>query len=531
MMVILLPILVLFLAALSMTALLFWRPKIGIIWFSAVISAFLAWSIVLFLRLQLPDSFTPITGRSTELVPLVITFRLDKISWPYSLALAASLLAYVLIAVVGLTSKSFNRSEWISLPASLVLGGLGLSAVFSGNLNTLLLSWAAIDLLWLFFMLGTSRDYLVIMLTFAVRAAGIYLAIAMAFTQPAGTPLIFPGLDPAGNTILFLAAFLRLGSMLLNDRFVDQRNTKQTFHVISTVVLAASAMIVVTRESGEIMPSLAPVFVGLTTSLAVIFGLLGLIRYQRSGATWLWISGIASLGVISAIIAQTDASLAWGIALILSGSLLCLLNLSSRAIKFLFVIGFICLSTLPFTPNWQGIRIYPLPGEGFKTGYSWLFWLLAQAFLFASFTMIMLKPRPAQPATERWAHVLPLIGLIFLPVTQITILLIGVPGITNDLQAFPPLSLIVFSLIPIAFTAIGARFFPKTTRVSVRASAFLDRISPYQWISRTIDRVFNGIAHFIGFIDQLIEGEGGILWTMLFVLLLFALWIRFRAGG
>jgi hypothetical protein len=530
-MLILTPVILLIITSLVLTVMLFWRPKIGIIWFIAVISAFLTWLIVLFLRLRMPETFSIGSSESNGIFPFITSFRLDKVSWPYAWAITASLLACTLTAVVGLATKAFSRADWVSLPASLVFGGLGLCSVFSGNLNTLLLSWAAFDLLWLFIMLGTNQDHQAIVLAFAIRSAGIFLAIAMAFTQPAGTPLTFPTVDAVGNTILFMAALIRLGSFSVSERSIDQTISNQAFHRFSTIVIASSAFIVITRGSGEILPSLVPLLLGLASIVALLCSLIGLIQYQEPSISWLWIGGMASLVVISALIGEPEASLAWGIALILSGSLFFFMNFIARTNKFLFLLGFLGLSTLPFTPTWQGIRIYPVPGAGSEGGFAWMIWLLAQSFLLVCFSIAMLKPRPSQPATDRWAYVIPPIGLSLLPLTQFTILVIGVPGLTNDLEAFPTLALALFSLVSIALAVIGVRFYPRTPRVSTRISTALNKITPYDWVTHSIGWFFAWITQFVEFIEQLIEGRGGILWTLLFVLLLFALWIQFGAGG
>lgn len=530
-MLILIPILFLLLVSIILTGIILWRPRMGITWFVSTITAFITWLVILFMRFRIPETFTV----GFQDTPGVITFSAkllsDSISWPYAWALSASLLACTLVFAIHLSVKDTNLPGRFTLPASMIFGSVGLWAIYSANLNNLILAWAAIDLLWLLFMLLGSQDHQAILTAFAVRGFGLFLAVSAAFTQQADIPLTFPIENTTSNTLVFLGAAIRLGSIPLGGKILEKNISNKDLHFFINLVIAASALIYITRGSVGISTGLESIFLGVAGILALLCGLTWLIFNPGTGKVWLWVSGISVLSLIAALIREEQASLAWGIVLILPGSLLLYTHYRPRFLTIWTLAGLIMLCTLPFTPAWQGIRIYPLPDQFIRHGFGWLFWLLAQTLLLAGYLIAIRKPKLSLPGSDRWVEIIYPIGLVFLPLTHISILVFGEPGLTNDLQGFPALSLSLFSLVSIALAFVSSAVVTRNSQLVLRVSNSLMKITPYKWAARTIEGLFRLISQLVSFIDRILEGEGGILWTLLIVLLLFALWFQVGAGG
>lgn len=530
-MLILLPLAFLAFVSIILTGLVLWRPRIGIAWFVSTIAVFITWLMILYLRFRLPETFSI----GIREVPGNISFsaRLlsDNISWPLAWALSASLLTFTVVFAIRLSTKEVNRFSSSSLPASLIFGSLGLWAIFSGNFNNLILAWAAIDLVWLLLMLMSSQDHQAILITFAIRGFGLFLAIGASIAQQPGVPPIFPIVDTTAYSWIFLGAVIRLGSIAFSGRIFETANSNQDFHLFVNLVVAASAIIAVIRGSDGNSSGMGTILLGLTGFLALIYGIIWLALNPETGRFWSWIMGVSALSVIAALTGEEQASLAWGIVVILPGSLLLYTHYRPRFSAFWWLAGIMMLSTLPFTPAWQGIRIYPLPGQVFNQGVGWIVWLLAQTLLFTGYVIAMRKSRLTLPGPDRWVEIVYPIGLIFLPLTHIIILLFGVPGLTNDLKGFPALSLSVYSLASLALAVAGSLLVKQYSAKITRAAYLIRTITPYQWVTRVIGSMFRAISQFSSLVDRILEGEGGILWTFLFVILLFALWFQFGAGG
>src|SRR5512143_712851 len=158
-MLIFLPISLLILTSIILAVLRFLNPKSGVLWLVSAALTLLTWLIVMLMRLRIPESFTLGSTGSFITLPFQYSLLLDKISWPYAWALSTSLLAFILISATRLSSDNTLRPTWSFWPINLLMGGLGLWSIFSGNLNSLILSWAAIDLIWLFYVLSNSYDH------------------------------------------------------------------------------------------------------------------------------------------------------------------------------------------------------------------------------------------------------------------------------------------------------------------------------------------------------------------------------------
>jgi formate hydrogenlyase subunit 3/multisubunit Na+/H+ antiporter MnhD subunit len=77
--------------------------------------------------------------KPVTLFPASPSLLVDHASWPFLFALVSLTLAIILTAAASLQSN-----YWMTWSNTLLLAGLGILAVISGNLLTLLLAWAVI---------------------------------------------------------------------------------------------------------------------------------------------------------------------------------------------------------------------------------------------------------------------------------------------------------------------------------------------------------------------------------------------------
>ncbi len=147
-MFILIPIFILFAAAAAILILQWMRPSFGFSWLLATLAAFLAWLSLIILRLRLPLSLVFIQWRPQDLFIASPTLLIDRFSWPYATGLAALVLAAILTASV---RSLFNTSPY-AWAGTLAVAAIGLMAIFAGNPLTLLMAWAAVDLVELFIL-------------------------------------------------------------------------------------------------------------------------------------------------------------------------------------------------------------------------------------------------------------------------------------------------------------------------------------------------------------------------------------------
>ena len=553
-MLIFLPILLLTTAPLVMLAVRIWRPRFAYYWLAAAGAALLALPLVLAARLTLPlPSGLPLAAwQPVRFFPGSPILLLDSVSWPYALALAALALAVVLTDV----ARS-AEADWISWGGSLLLAGLAMAAVLAGNLVTLLLAWGAIDLVEAALLLSPmmqSEERTRAVVAFFMRTGGVAVALwagmaaaaageVVAFGAAAASPA---GLSHPVGTLLLLAAALRLGVLPMHLPFTVELPRRRGLGAMMRLAPAAGSLALLARAAeADAPPGLSSWLLGACVLAGLYGGLAWLSAKDELDGRPFWILGMAMLALASAVRGQPAASMAWGAALLLSGGLLFLASARPRLLLPLPVLGLLWASALPFTPAWEGVRLYAGP-------FSFLVVLLlpVHALLLAGYIRHALHPAPAPPGLERWVWLVYPWGLALLPVSHI---LIGwlerpAPGASPGLLAsWPALT----ALLLVGLAALLARrrmhqpaeaaFSPDAPQASAavlqivailrRTAAVLWSVLSFEWLYRLSDGIYRLAGRGLAFINRVLEGDGGILWTLLLLTLLLSLLARQGLGG
>ena len=362
-MILLLPIGILLLAALAITILDRLRPKFGTSWIIASLAAFLAWLTIIFLRLRLPTTLALFSWESIELNLIgEFSLLLDYDAWPYILGLVTMALAVILTDAARTRHDSTPRS-WA---ASLVITALGVLALQSGTSLTLMAAWMIVDLLELFYLLrleDADRFLLRIILSYSVRMASI-LSLILATTQVwhLGGPFDLTQIPPQTGFFFLLAAGLRLGVLPLNLPILQEPNLRRGAGSIIRLAPVASSLSLLARLPADLLPPplipWAPLFKGLLAAAALYAAFRWLRAADEIVGRPFWIIAWSSFAMLSVLNGAPTASLAWGSALILPGSLLFLYFPRIQRMNFLLHFGLISLVGLPFTPlasGWTGL--------------------------------------------------------------------------------------------------------------------------------------------------------------------------------
>ena len=216
------PILLLVFTSLVMLVIRLARPGFAYLWLVAALGALLAWAMVLFTRTHIPQNLPLMTWLPAAFFPASPALLVDPVSWSYALALATLALAVILTDVLRAAD-----ADWVPWAGSLVVTALGLLAVLSGNLLTLLLAWTAIDLAELVILLvlvpqSSTREQII--LAFGARLAGTVLVIGAGLVAiSTGSALTFSTIPPQVVVYLLLAAGLRLGVLPMHTSFLAGR--------------------------------------------------------------------------------------------------------------------------------------------------------------------------------------------------------------------------------------------------------------------------------------------------------------------
>ncbi len=513
-MLILISCLLLFVTALVLMALSVAQPNARYAWLTAVGGAMLAMGCVFIWLAQMPFDLVLPAWQPRALFVNPILFRADGFSWPFALSITALTLTILLTAVA--RPIFTNSYAWAG---ALALGGLGLLAVTAGNPFTLLLVWSALDFTELVTQLrsvhGASNSEKVV-ISFSTRALGSFLLLwANIVSIARGSAFDFQSIAPGSGLYLVAAAGLRLGVLPLHLPYAPAQSESTLRRGLGTslrLISAASSLALLTHiPAGSLSSAFTPYLIALATIAALYGGWMWLRAPDELTGRPYWIIGLAALSVISALSDNPLGAVAWGCALVLVGGALFLASVQHVWLNRVLLVGAWSLSSLPFSLTasaWLGNLGFFIP-----------FVIVAQALLMAGFIRHALRPggRDSLDSQENWTNRVYPAGILLLITLQ---LLLGWIGWDGARQIGAWVQAILASALTVGLVWATPRF-----RIlnPIRAHWVNPAASGAGGMYSGLWTVYRALGKISQAITVTLEGEGGIMWTLLFLILFVSL--------
>ncbi len=528
-MLIILPIGLLLAASIVVWALDFKQPKIGVSWLISSGACIAAWLTIVFSRLRLPTQLDLVSwdvpdGGLTGSFSLLLDYK----SWPYVMALMTIAVAMMLTDAARTRYESTPRT-WST---SLVIIAFGLLAIQSGTSLTMMAAWVLVDLLELFNLLRlqeTGQSNFRIIVSYGVRTASILVLFLATVIGRAAVGKFYLTQIPIEAAFLFLiASGLRLGVFPLNLPFLKEPLLRRgAGNIIRMVPVTASLSLLARLPENLLRPNLMPWKPAFMFLLAVS-GFYGAIRWLTTideiEGRQFWIIGWASMAAACVLNGAPSASIPWGMALILPGSMLFFYDPRVQRMNFLLLFGLFGLSGFPYTllsSGWEG-----LVASGFSI-WSLLF-LFIHGFLVLGYLNKSLQPGGEAGALESWARVVYPLSFILIVLVILILGVVGWPGaFTLGVWWIALTSAVLLTLTILLIRHFGASLPNFQLPANSRFKAAFDWLSPYiekvfrlEWVYRVVWNIFRIVAKILNSFSTVLEGEGGILWTILIMVLL-----------
>jgi len=517
-MLIILTVLLLFLVAIALVILNWFRPALRYSWLISAGVALVSWVSVLVWQFNLPLIFQLPPWQPASLFLESLSFTADSLTWPFAFSVATLILAVILTA----TARE-NFPDPLPWAATLILGGLGLLAVLADNPLTLLLAWSAIDLTELIAQLrsvngpGPSEK---VVTAFATRVAGIGVLLwASVVSISTGSPLNFQNAPPQTGLYLLLAAGLRLGVLPLHLPYASESAIRRGFGNTLRLVSAASSLILLARiPTASVISVFTPVLLSLATVAAVYAGWMWLRAPDELTARPFWLIGLASLAMASALRGNPVGAAAWSCALVLSGGALFLSSAHNVWLSRLLLIGMWGFSALPFS----------VTATGWESDLSsfwpaWPFLLLAQALLLAGYLRHAMRPslRTGFEKLDRAAQYVYPVGIGVLLAGTVLLGVWGWQGAFRIGAWLPALIGLIMGGVAM-WVAPRLRLLTPLRAHWVRpaANTWMD------WFFRGLWGLYRLTGRLSIFFSTLLEGDGGFMWTLLFMVLFISLIVQ-----
>ena len=517
-MFILMTVVLLFVTTVALVVLRLARPQFRFSWLIAVGAAFLAWLMVIFWRAQIPFSISFAPWGLAGLIPSAPMLLADQYSWIYGLSLVSVALATLLTATV---REGFP--DGTTLAGAVGVCGLGVLAVTAGNPLTLALIWAALDLAELAAMLRTSAGQASserLVTAFAVHAGAIVLLmLAQVISSSSAQAADFASVPPRAGLLLLAAAGLRLAALPLHVPFVLGSSFRRGIATSIRLTSAAASLILLSRVPAASISWLpALIILILSAGGALYAGWMWLRAPDELAGRPFWIIGLAGLAVFSALRGNPAGSVAWGTALILAGAALFLSSAQQGWLNRILFIGAWEISALPFSITATGWS-----GHGGILDLGLPVFIIVQAFLMGGFVRHTLRPAArtslqTQPAWARSVYPAGIVLLLAMP------LLLGLWGWDGSLQ----MGTLVPSISATVLTVGLVWAVPRLPVLNPVPAHWLKPTSPsrLEGILKGLFGIYDGLGRASQTITDVLEGEAGLLWTLLFLVLFIVLIVQ-----
>jgi len=251
--------------------------------------------------------------------------------------------------------------------------------------------------------------------------------------------------------------------------------------------------------------------------LVLIAGLIAGLRWAVSekleAAHPFWIFGFASIATFAILRGQPQSGIIWGLGLVYGGGLLFLYR---RLVPWQIVIpaiGLWAVSALPFSPLSAGYQIYQEP----VPIYLYLL-LLLHGLLLVGFIKHTLRVGLGAQDEERWVLLIFPAGLGVLLVAYVFEAIIPWQGLAF-LQQGPLWPGLLASILGVFFWWVLGRF----DLGSQIRKAFRNLNDLLDLILGPLVSLVNWVARLMSYLSLILEGQGGILWALLLIVLILSL--------
>jgi len=531
---ILLPIVLLFVAALVILMIRRLRPGFGYSWLLAVLTVLVVWILLLYFHFRPPPALILLNWLPVNMIEGTLIFQLDAPAWVYTFALAGLAAGVILTA----SARLQYRSNPITWAATLAITAAGMLATLAGTPLALVLAWTLVDVIELAFLLGAAQEKQLgsdAVVAFLVRTTGsLVLMGTMVLSQADGQALLLIAPRPDLSIFLLLAAGLRLGVLPIHLPYMREPILRRGISTTLRMAAAASSLVLLARLPPNVVPVVWYPWLLFLAGLAGIYGAgVWLISPDEIRGRPYWMIALASLAVVSVIRGYPEASLAWGTVLILSGAGLFLYSARDLRLSLWPALGGLALTGLPLTPagaGWLGLTVLPINLPDF-------WFLLVHVLLLLGYVRHLLRPEETLSTMERWIRGVYPFGLLVLVATAWLAAFLGWSGALGLERWWASLSALLLAVVG----WFGLRWLlpwwnshpEQTGWVSALAKpvgGVLNNLLSLDWLYQLGAWLYLLVQRLIQALTAILEGEGGVLWVLVLLALLVSLMQSSGAG-
>ncbi len=496
--------------------------------FSSIVAVF-SWIAMILIRIVIPSGWQ-VAGWLPGMSTLEsVAFQFTKETWMFGF-----LLISLLVAVIFYEARFLGSSNYVNiLTGTLTISAFGLLSILSANGFTFLLTWVLIDIAefatLILLLKGESKHQIAITSLFA-RTFGIFLLILLLVLQSKSNQYSLENQNPSYiGIIMILVAILRMGIIPSHIPYSEDPKIRIGIGSILrfTPILSVFSFLLVLGSQNFSQSQN-----NWLTAIFIIGAVLGAVSWylaknKLDGRPY-WIFTLGCLALIGYLRSSVEV-ISGTSAIMMAGAAVLFIPASrTRGINLfipLLVAGLLCI---PYTPT----AILPV---GFWSGQltiANLFIIVCLSLLIVGLIFHATRKEEELDHQESWVWLFQVLGLTILAVSPWISEVFFLENISSFNYLWYAIVLVVVSGLLFAGRFYLNRENNRNLNIYMQIKRgmdsvllFIDRFFRFEWITQIIKGLGKFIEVSMNLIVRVLEGDGGILWSFLFLVLLASLLI------
>jgi hypothetical protein len=493
------------------------------VWILMAAVSILLWLIIVIIPHDGTVAFTIKDWFSSDVSRISLTFAINPTNWAIVFTLLSVHIAFLFVSG---SKQELNRDFifWVLEAGQIILAYI---AVTAADLWTVIIAWTAMDfgsLVFLLFMHKEPTNSQVITPLFFKLLGSLLLIYATAISSGGNNQiLLLTNIPAASSGLFFAAAILHCG--VLPFRFPRKEKTEigtvtgLFFYLIPFI----SSLFLVVYLPYEEIPFLSYILLSIFSIAGMYyFGLLWTQSRDEGNGIYYLTLAFTAFTIFRFITGTHQDLVPWLVLTLLGGCWMMLFSHRGSSTRFLPVSLLISMMGIPFTLTSYGSSLFF--ADGFK--FSIIFVLMFQIIYLLGFYSFLTSKKEQFDELDSSSQLNYLIAILFSVLAILLISYRSSGSLLNEISNW-------WACLP-AILALAGYYLWKRRKTDKspaetiktdqpRIDGRIAKILSFNWLITTATFIAERLRPIANGFSNLMEGEGGILWSIVFMALLVTL--------
>ncbi len=523
----LVPVLILLVAVVAILVLGLIKFRVGTIWLVGALLSFGAWLSML------PIAFIkPAQVEIANWLPDPFGFQSLVFFYTPQQWIIGFLLLSLLVAVIFSEAKYLDTPNYLlRLSGSMLLTAFGLLAIVSRSILAFVLTWALIDLVEfgvIAVLIGRPRSHGSAATSVLFRAIGILLLVIFISVAPVDSATgSFQSLSPQLWWLLIFLVLFRMGTLPLYQPYIDAPVYQRGIISLIRTLPMMTTFAFIAYISSAATPLINTGFIYGILTIAIVYASIAWFSATNEikGRPH-WIFAMAGFGLAALLTGEIDSITGITVVLVAGGSGLFLYSPRMRRINPFIALLVAGLLIIPYTPS------ATLSGLFFSSAplFVRVSWIISYAILVAGIIKHAMSRAEKAENLEPWMLLFHTIALYFTALAPWLIVGIFFRNQADSVNWWPWITTLTLVIIFLgAYVLLSRRiifFRHRHGRVfgSIEMMVkILGDLLRFTWVDKLLSSIGFLIDKGVRLFARVVEGDGGVLWSFLFIVLLLSL--------